>query len=238
MTTAIQLSEPAAIENPDSDGLPMSDNTLQWECIVTIKSGLELQYRDDPSVFVAGDLLWYAEEGRPEVRTGPDVLVAFGRPKGYRGSYKQWEEGGIAPQVVFEVLSPGNRFGELLRKFRFYESHGVEEYYLYDPYENEWNGWLRGEDGQLHEIELMAGWVSPRLKVRFETTAGDLELYHPNGRRFASYLELAEQWERERKAREAAQQQADEAKQRADMEKERADRLAAKLRALGINPDE
>ena len=60
-------------------------------------------------------------------------MVAFGRPKGYRGSYKQWEEDGIAPQVVFEILSPGNRRDEMVRKFAFYERYGVEEYYIYDP---------------------------------------------------------------------------------------------------------
>ena len=31
-------------------------------------------------------------------------MAAFGRPKGYRGSYKQWEEDGIAPQVGFGHL--------------------------------------------------------------------------------------------------------------------------------------
>ncbi len=89
----------------------MSDNTLQFEWIVTIKEGLEAVFRNDPQVFVAGDLLWYPVQGNPKIRTAPDVLVAFGRPKGYRGSYRQWEEGGIAPHVVFEVLSPGNRPG-------------------------------------------------------------------------------------------------------------------------------
>ena len=64
-------------------------------------------------MFVAGDLLWYPVEGKPSIRTAPDVMVVFGRPKGDRGSYKQWEEDGIAPQVVFEVLSPGNRAGEM-----------------------------------------------------------------------------------------------------------------------------
>jgi Uma2 family endonuclease len=59
----------------------------------------------------------------------PDAMVAFGRPKGHRGSYMQWRGGGIAPQVVFEVLSPDNRAGELARKFQFYERFGVEEYY-------------------------------------------------------------------------------------------------------------
>jgi Uma2 family endonuclease len=236
---------------PDSDGQPMSDNTLQWECVVTIKCGLEVQYLDDPHVFVAGDLLWYAAEGHPEIRTAPDALTAFGRPKGYRGSYKQWEEGGIAPQVVFEVLSPGNRAAEMSRKLEFYDKYGVEEYYLYDPYENVWSGWLRGGDGHLHEIPSMAGWISPRLKIRFETNAGDLELYHPDGRRFATFAELAQQAEQERQEKEEAQQRADlekdraqKEKERADLEKdraqkekERADRLAAQLRALGMNPE-
>src|SRR5436190_17639045 len=48
-----------AIEYPDSDGRPMADNTLQFEWIVTIKSGLEALFHHDPGVFVAGDLLWY-----------------------------------------------------------------------------------------------------------------------------------------------------------------------------------
>ncbi len=38
----------------------------------------------------------------------PDVMVVFGRPKGRRGSYKQWQEDNIAPQVVFAILSPSN----------------------------------------------------------------------------------------------------------------------------------
>ena len=75
------------------------------------QGGLDALFRDDPDVFVAGDLLWYPVEGDPKTRIAPDAMVVFGRPKGYRGSYKQWDEGGIAPQVVFEVLSPGNRPG-------------------------------------------------------------------------------------------------------------------------------
>src|ERR1700730_6507681 len=84
---------------PESDGKPMADNTKQFEYITTIKGGLEAQYRNDPNVFVAGDLLWYPVEGNPSIRIAPDVMVAFGRPKGHRGSYLQWKEGGIAPQV-------------------------------------------------------------------------------------------------------------------------------------------
>ena len=44
---------------PDSDGLPMSDNTLQFQWITTIVGGLQALFWNNPDVFVAGDLLWY-----------------------------------------------------------------------------------------------------------------------------------------------------------------------------------
>ncbi|MFM5899607.1 MAG: Uma2 family endonuclease, partial [Dolichospermum sp.] len=81
---------------PDSDGQPMADNTKQFRWIVLIKENLESLFANDETVFVAGDLLWYPVEGRPDIRVAPDVLVAFGRPKGDRGSYRQWQEDNIA----------------------------------------------------------------------------------------------------------------------------------------------
>src|SRR6516164_4681448 len=111
MSVSIPKPPRPAIVYPDSDGEPMADNTLKYERIVTIKGNLDILYLDRADVFVAGDMLWYPVEGDPTTRMAPDVMVAFGRPKGYRGSYRQWEEGGIAPQVVFEILSPGNRGG-------------------------------------------------------------------------------------------------------------------------------
>lgn len=101
---------------PDSDGQPIADNTKQFSWIVVIKENLDLLFADNPDVFVAGDLLWYPVEGDKTIRVAPDALVAFGRPKGDRGSYKQWVEDNIAPQVVFEILSPGNTIFMILIK--------------------------------------------------------------------------------------------------------------------------
>jgi len=75
---------------PDSDGMPMADNTKQFRAIVTIQGNLDAIFRERDDVFVAGDLLWYHVEGRPDIRRAPDVMVVFGRPKGDRGSYRQW----------------------------------------------------------------------------------------------------------------------------------------------------
>ena len=213
--TATAARPERAIVYPDSDGKPMADNTLQFRWIVTIQSGFDALFRTDPGVFVAGDLLWYPVKGQPKIRQAPDTLIAFGRPKGYRGSYKQWEEAGIAPQVVFEVLSPNNTRREMQRKLAFYHRYGVEEYYVYDPDRGRLSGYLRtGEE--LHPISSMAGWISPRTGVRFDLEDVDLVLTRPDGQRFASYVELDEQ-------REAAEA--------------RAARLAAQLRALGIDPE-
>ena len=89
---------------PDSDGKPIANNTDQFCWILVIEQNLEWMYANDENVFVAGDFFWYPIEGRPNIVNAPDVMVAFGRPKGRRGSYQQWNESGIAPQVVFELL--------------------------------------------------------------------------------------------------------------------------------------
>jgi Uma2 family endonuclease len=222
---------PSTIIYPDSDGKPMADNTLQFRWIVTIKEGTDALFRHDPDVFVAGDLLWYPVEGKPKIRIAPDILVAFGRPKGERGSYRQWEEGGIAPQVVFEILSPGNRLGEMFRKLRFYERYGVEEYYAYDPDRGPLDGWLR-TGHKLKEIRRMAGFISPRLQIRFEPGEGpdNLVIVRPDGNRFFTYVQLMEQFEAEARRVEAE-------RQRAETERQRAERYLAKLRELGIEPE-
>jgi len=250
---------------PDDDGNPMSDNTLQFRWIVTLQGALDALFADRPDVFVAGDLLWYAVEGDPKARTAPDAMVAFGRPKGYRGSYKQWVEGGIPPQVVFEVLSPGNRRAELARKLAFYDRHGVEEYYQYDPDRVRLKGWLRIDGDRLAPIAQTDGWVSPRLGVRFDMSGAELVLYRPDGRPFATYQELAEQSyelaeqrdelaeqrdrlteqrdelseQRDRltEQRDAERRRAEEQARRAEEQALRAEQLAQRLRELGFDPE-
>lgn len=104
---------------------------------------------------------------------------------------------------------------EMMRKLLFYQQYGVAEYYQYDPASNDLAGSCRGEGG-LSEIVEMSDWVSPRLGLRFEPTAETLQIYGPQGDRFLTSVELA--------------QQRDQAQQRAE-------RLAARLRELGVDPD-
>ncbi|GBF82613.1 Uma2 family endonuclease [Aphanothece sacrum] len=210
---------------PDSDGQPMADNTQQFRIIVTIKENLELLFADNPDVFIAGDLLWYPIQGNNKLRRAPDVMVAFGRPKGDRGSYKQWEENQIAPQVVFEILSPGNTLKEMGQKLEFYDRYGVEEYYIYDPDKVDLSGWIRQEN-RLSVIETMEGWISPRLSIRFEINQGNLQIFSPTGQMFLTYVELG-------KLKQAAEQRAEQEYQRAEQAEARVKELEEKLRELG-----
>jgi Uma2 family endonuclease len=208
---------------PPSDGQPMADNTKQFELIVLIKKNLDLLFANDENVFVAGDLFWYPVKGDNNTRRAPDVMVVFGRPKGDRGSYLQWKEENIIPQVVFEILSPGNTHREIIAKYNFYQRYGVEEYYLYDPETGELTGWLRGEN-ELQEIAEIIGWVSPRLGVRFEISNGKLQIFRADGQQFLTFLELDQLREQERERAEQAESQLQA--------------LRALLESKGINPDE
>ncbi|WP_395649291.1 Uma2 family endonuclease [Planktothrix agardhii] len=235
---------PTEIIYPETDGKPMANNTEQFNWIVAIEQNLEWLFANDPNVFVAGDLFWYPVEGKPHIVNAPDVLVVLGRPKGKRGSYMQWKEEGIAPQVVFEILSPGNTKSEMERKLVFYERYGVEEYYIYNPENYQFQGWQRG-DGGLDVIEISENYVSPRLGIRFEVSEHPLQIYHPDGAKFLSYVEINQQLEQEIQWAETERQRAETEHQRAEeteillrQETERSQRLAERLRQMGINPDE
>jgi Uma2 family endonuclease len=218
----------------------MADNTKQFDAIVLIKTNIDDRVPD----FVAGDHFWYPVEGRPDIVVAPDVFVAIGRPKGPRRSYKQWVEGGVAPQVVFEVLSPNNTLREMMDKAAFYLQYGVEEFYLYDPdNETAW-GHVRDENGRHRKVENLHGWVSPRLGIRFDLSGKALVIYDRDGQRFEAPSELRKRAEEEaaRARAEADRAEAESARAeaeaaRADREAERVRRLSEMLRAAGLDPD-
>jgi Uma2 family endonuclease len=219
MVTELKASVSSTPVYPDSDGQLMADNTKQFRWIVAIKENLEWLFAEAPDVFVAGDLLWYPVEGEPKIRMAPDVLVVFGRPKGDRGSYRQWQEENIVPQVVFEILSPGNRLKEMLEKLKFYDRFGVEEYYIYNPDNQELTGLVRSEAG----LELIdpVNWTSPRLEIRFDLSGEELQIYRPDGQSFVTYTMA---------------QRAEKAESLLEQERQEKEQLIQRLRDLGQYP--
>lgn len=231
---------------PANDGNPMSDNTTQFRWITTIQGAIDALVRDDPDVLVAGDCLWYPVEGDNTIRIAPDTMVIFGRPKADRGSYIQHREAGVPVHVAFEVLSPGNRAGEMKRKLAFYERYGVEEYYVLDPDFGRHQGYHRVA-GKLTPIAELFGWVSPRLGIRFELAAKlkpELRILNPDGRPFEPYTDIIRQRDQSEQQLAEERERANEERERANEERERAneatvraERLTAQLRALGLEPE-
>lgn len=218
--TAILLPPKPARVYPDSDGKPMADNTLQGEWIAMLHGNLAALYRDEPLVAPVMNNLWYPLEENEKLCQAPDVYVVFGRPKGYRGSYQQWEEDDVPIQVVFEILSPSNTAQEMLAKEVFYEEYGVEEYYIYDPEKNVFRVHLRQAD-MLMRHRFQGTFVSPRMGVRFQPGEPELQLFYPDGRPFLRFAEV-------KAALEVAEQRASSAEQRAT----HAERVLARVKEL------
>ncbi len=118
----------------------------------------------------------------------------------------------------------------MARKLDFYDRYGVEEYYLYKPDAVDLAGWLRRE-GRLEAIAEMNGWVSPRLGVRFEVAESALQIYRPDNRPFLTYLELAQ-------LQEQAEQRARELQAELEQQRQRSQALEARLREMGIDPEQ
>ncbi|HID64981.1 MAG TPA: Uma2 family endonuclease, partial [Anaerolineae bacterium] len=205
--------------------------------MVYLIEALDDYFRDDPQVYVAGNLFLYYEEGDPGQVVAPDTFVVKGVPKGDRRTYKLWEEEGKGPQVVFEVTSRKTRKEDLGPKKGTYEMLGVREYFLFDPlgeylepplvgYRLEEGGYRREAGEQL---------VSEVLGLELRVEGGRLWLYDlETGEKLLSPLE-AQAARREAEAR--AQQEAEarrEAEARAQQEaaaRRKAEEELARLRS-------
>lgn len=122
------------VEYPSSDGKPMAETDLHRDEMFYAIFALKEHFRQDPGVYVSGNLLLYYVEGDPRYSISPDALVAKGlvEAKERRDIYKVWEEG-CPPCWVMEVSSKKTRMEDLHKKKSLYKRLGVEEYFLFDP---------------------------------------------------------------------------------------------------------
>ena len=88
ITTAVQ-----PIHYPKRDGKPMAETDVHIDVLIYLREALRDYFRNEPQVYVAGNMLFYYEEGNPAACVAPDVFVVQGVAKGERRTYKLWEEG-------------------------------------------------------------------------------------------------------------------------------------------------
>ncbi len=162
---AIPLQRDDDIYYPESDGQPMAETDLHRDEMYDLIHALKRRYRDVPDVYVTGNLFFYYVKGNPRSVVAPDLFLVYGVAKRKRRTYKLWEEGRV-PSLVIELTSDSTKDEDLSKKKVCYESLGVEEYFLHDPYGDYLHPTLQGfrlvngryrpidpePDGSLHSL--------------------------------------------------------------------------------------
>jgi Uma2 family endonuclease len=222
MTTVVNPAQ-TNICYPSSDGEPVAETYDHLYAILITLEVLRQYLQGQRATVLANQFLYYSQ-GLPRLRTAPDVMVIFDVEPGGRDNYKIWEEGQI-PKVIFEMTSPGTRQQDLGFKKDLYAQLGVQEYWMFDP-KGEWipeklSGYqLQGEqyipitDGQSMVLNLSLK-VEDKLIGFYRNDTGE-KLPIPS-ELASALLATEQQLEQERREKE---------------------RFAAKLRELGVNPDE
>jgi len=163
---------------------------------------------------------------------GPDAFVVKGVPAGDRDAWISWEEDDRLPDLVLELLSPSTAQADYGEKKRLYQDvFKSAEYFLYEPRAERPDGFRlldhtyqripRGPEGRLWSGQLQAE-VGVWHGVYQDTEDRWLRLFYPDGR-----LVLTGE-ERQRQAKEAAEQRAEQERQA----KEAVELENARLRAL------
>jgi len=232
-------------EDPEEPGLPDEFHLLQPELLRL--TFCPPTYPSD-RVFTASDLNLYYDSTHPQWYKRPDWFGVLGVPRLYEGkdlrlSYVTWQEA-VNPFVVVELLSPGTEKEDLGRSLRevsqppnkwtvYEQVLRIPYYFVFNRYTDEFQAFgLMMNEYQPLPPEGLGIWLK-------EAELG-LGLWQ------GSYQGVERQWLRwyDRNSQwlptptEQAFQRAEQEKQRADQERQRAERLAAQLRALGVEPDE
>jgi Uma2 family endonuclease len=245
------------------DGAPV-DSVFSEREMRLLTETLYASWKERPFVAAANVGVFYAIQQPPYV---PDVFVSLEvTPPGHlrtkqSKTYMAWEYGKL-PDVIIEIVS-NKKGGELDEKKRAYAFLRIPYYIVHDPafelgkqelyvFELQRGVYVELNDGWLPQIGLgvrlwegeYEGWQERWL--RWCDINGELL---PTGAEAAQEAQSAAEIARQRaqsefdRAEDALEriveerQRAEEAYQIAEQERQRADRLAAKLRALGIDPD-
>jgi Putative restriction endonuclease len=193
-----------------------------------LREGIEDFFIGQGDVYVASNIFFYFEQGKPSGRRDPDVLVARGvRGKHFRKSYRLWEEG-VLPCTLFEIASEETWRTDLKEKRELYARIRIPEYFVFDAegvfFEPRLQG-FRLVNGASVEMTPAAdgSLVSEQLGLRLISEGNMLRLIDVKaGKPVLTRREQAD-W---------AQDRAERAQERAERAEKLADDLAAELARL------
>ncbi|MDS3859919.1 Uma2 family endonuclease [Thermosynechococcaceae cyanobacterium BACA0444] len=225
---------------------PEMESSLHYMQLLLLVSCLEWAWRDRDDFFIGANLTIYFSRQQLKQRDfrGPDFFLVKNTTREPRNSWVVWEEDGRYPDLIIELLSDSTAQVDRVTKRELYaERFHTPEYFYFSPETLEFAGFRLN----FNQYEPIApnerGWLwSEALGLFLGIDNGKLRYFSWDGTLIPTPNEAAMQgiWKAEQEAQRAEQetQRAEQEAQRAEQEKARADRLAAKLRMLGINPDD
>jgi Uma2 family endonuclease len=244
------------------DGEPMESNRHRIAMNVLINSVLQaLSDRND--FFVGGNMFVYYSSTQVRNRDfkGPDFFVVLnvdGRMD--RQGWVVWEEDGRYPDVIVELMSPSTADIDTGIKKELYERvFRTPDYFVFNPFDpNSLQGWhLDTTLGYQPIVPNQQGWLwcqtlglwlgtwqgtinrDTTTWLRFYDQNGDLVLL-PEEVALAEYQRAETERQRaetECQRAETERQRAETERQRAETERQRAELLSARLREMGIDPN-
>ena len=221
---------------------PEMESSLHYTQLALLVSCLEWLWEDRTDVFIGADLTIYYSRERLKKRDfkGPDLFVVKNTINHPRNSWVVWEEDGLYPDFILEVLSESNSPNDRVRKKTVYQNNfRTPEYFWFSPKTLEFQGHrlinrtyetIAPEPSGLiwsQELELYLGIHEEQL--RYFTSDGQLVLTPREAARQAR-LEAHEARLEAEEARLQARLEAEEARLQARLEAEEA-RLQARLEA-------
>ncbi|MEZ2251706.1 Uma2 family endonuclease [Microcoleus sp.] len=227
------------------DGEPMESNNHRVSMNVLIQS-LKYQWRDRQDFFVGGNMFVYysINQVKNQDFKGPDFFVVLdvdGTTN--RDAWIAWEEDSRLPDVVIELISPSTAEVDLTTKKDIYERKlKTQDYFVYNPKNpNSLRGWelinrryqslSPNQQGRLY-CESLGLWLGI-WEGQIENSQGNWLRFFDND---GNLILMRDEAETQRA--ELERQQKEEAIQQLEIEKQQKEKLAAKLRELGIDPDE
>lgn len=91
-----------------------------------------------------------------------------------------------APDIVVEILSPGNNKTELKNKYEVYEEAGVKEYWIFQPDSKSFLKYVLDENGHYQTTKLLTlgdevtSTILPGFKLNLDEVFADLLTGNPN----------------------------------------------------------
>ena len=237
---------PTQYELPCDDGIPMETerHKLQME-LLTDPLYPWLAQREDG--YFGGNMFLYfsTEQIKNQDFRGPDVFVVLGVPKAERLSWVVWEEG-KAPDVIIELISDSTaNTDKTTKKVVYQDQVRVPEYFWYDPFNPEDFAGFRLHNGVYQPLteDEQGRLISERLGLALVRWQGVYKNVDTTWLRWATLEgivlptaeEIAVQAQEEATQ---AQQEATQAQQQLAQAQQRAEQLAARLRAMGVDPDQ